>query len=88
MSPDSRMQSDADKMLGPWGSNKHAGFEGLGLVQEVDTGNVRSREVSEAQEWGLQGWQKSGVAGLCSRMFQHGTCRQRWTCGNKESEAM
>jgi len=42
-------QRDADKMLGPWGPNWQAGFEASELLQEVETGDVGTREGSEAQ---------------------------------------
>lgn len=38
MGPDSGMQRDTDKELGPWGSSKQTGFEGLKVLQKVETG--------------------------------------------------
>lgn len=40
MSPDSGMQRDTDKKLGPWGSSKQTGFKGLEVLQKVETGDV------------------------------------------------
>lgn len=39
------MQRDADKMFGPCGPSKQDGFEGLELLQEVETGDVGTREM-------------------------------------------
>lgn len=67
------MQRYADKMLGPWDTNWQAGFEASELLQEVETGDVGTREVSEAQGQCLQGWSRDlGVRGLSSRTCQHG----------------
>lgn len=49
------MYRDNDKMLSPWGLSKQARFEGLEPLKEVETGDIGTRKVSEAQRWGLQG---------------------------------
>lgn len=46
---------DTDKMLGSWSSSKHTRLEGLEVLQKVETGDVGTIEVSEAQAQCLQG---------------------------------
>lgn len=60
MHSDSRMQRDADKMLGPWGPNWQAGFEASELLQEVETGDVGTREVRSPRTVSAGVEQRSG----------------------------
>lgn len=60
-------------MLGPWGSSKQTGLEGLEVLHAVDTGDVGTTGVSEVQGQRLQGWGRDlGVEGPSSR-----TCQRR-----------
>lgn len=55
MHSDSRMQRDAVKLLGPWGPSKQAGFEGSDLLQEVETGDVGTRECQKPRDGACRG---------------------------------